>query len=61
MSSTDESEEEQEAMAEKEARQQCRQECGSDTEFLAVLDSIGMDDDRVAVDEATARLVDQHV
>ena len=44
-----------------EARQQCREERGSDTEFLAVLDSIGMGGEGEAVDEATARLVDQHV
>ena len=62
LSSTDESEEdvEPETRAEKEARLKRRREAG-DTEFLAVLQSIGFDGDGEEVDEATARLISQHV
>ena len=62
LSSTDESEEdaEPETRAEKEEWLKCRRKAG-DTEFLAVLQSIGMDGDDGGVDEATARLVAQHV
>ena len=61
LSSSDESEDERpETMAEKEARQKRRHEGGGDAEFLGVLQSIGFDEHE-EVDDATARLVNEHV
>ena len=61
LSSSDESEDERpETMAEKEARQKRRREGGGDAEFLGVLQSIGFDEHE-EVDDATARLVNEHV